>query len=191
MLAGSVEHGDSLGNRGTLKGGDVQWMTAGSGILHQEMPLGNARGQMHGFQLWANLPSSLKMTAPRYQDVKGRDMPEIMDDDGTVVKVIVGEFWGKKGPVDGIAAEPQYLDIYVPPEKKKTFKIDTRRNAFAYVFEGSARFADAASPRGVLTLVPVIAVPPSLTPRPDCSGRCGCPRGRRRASCRQYAGSAA
>jgi redox-sensitive bicupin YhaK (pirin superfamily) len=109
VLAGSVEHGDSLGNRGTLKGGDVQWMTAGSGILHQEMPLGNARGQMHGFQLWANLPKALKMTAPRYQDVKGGDIPEIMEDDGTVVKVIVGEFRGKRGPVDGIAAEPQYL----------------------------------------------------------------------------------
>ena len=150
VLAGSVEHGDSLGNHGVMGAGDVQWMTAGSGILHQEMPRGDFAGKMHGFQLWANLPSSLKMTAPRYQDVKGRDIPEIMDDDGTVVKVIVGEFWGKKGPVDGIAAEPQYLDIYVPPEKKKTFKIDTRRNAFAYVFEGSARFADAANPRGVL-----------------------------------------
>ena len=151
VLAGTVEHGDSLGNRGSLKGGDVQWMTAGSGILHQEMPFGNAKGQMHGFQLWANLPSALKMTAPRYQDVKGRDIPDILEDDGTVVKVIVGEFRGKRGPVDGIAADPQYLDIFVPEGRRKTFKVDTRRNAFAYVFEGSGNFHDASRPRGVLT----------------------------------------
>ncbi|WP_434613620.1 pirin family protein [Tabrizicola sp. M-4] len=150
VLAGAVEHGDSLGNHGLLKGGDVQWMTAGSGILHQEMPRGNAKGQMHGFQLWANLPGSLKMTAPRYQDVKGKDIPEIMDDDGTVVKVIVGSFWGKTGPVDGIAADPQYLDIYVPPGRRKTFKVDTYRRAFAYVFEGKGSFRDAAAPTGVL-----------------------------------------
>ena len=150
VLAGAVEHGDSLGNRGTLKGGDVQWMTAGSGILHQEMPKGNAKGQMHGFQLWANLPKALKMTPPRYQDVKSNDIPEIMDDDGSIVKVIVGSFWGKTGPVDGIAANPQYLDVYVPPEKKKTFKIDTRRHAFAYIFEGAGKFADSSRPRGVL-----------------------------------------
>ena len=150
VLAGSVDHGDSLGNRGTLRGGDVQWMTAGSGILHQEMPKGNARGQMHGFQLWANLPRDLKMTAPRYQDVRGDHVPEIMDDDGTIVKVVVGSFWGKTGPVDGIAADPQFLDIYVPPERKKTFKVDTWRHAFAYVFEGAGNFRDAARPRGVL-----------------------------------------
>lgn len=150
VLAGSVEHGDSLGNQGILKGGDVQWMTAGSGILHQEMPRGNAKGQMHGFQLWANLPSSLKMTAPRYQDVKSPDIPVIQDDDGTIVKVIVGEFWGKTGPVDGIAAEPQYLDIFVPAGRRKTFKIDTYRRAFAYIFEGTGTFRDAGRPEGVL-----------------------------------------
>lgn len=150
VLAGTVEHGDSLGNRGKLTSGDVQWMTAGSGIMHQEMPLGNARGQMHGFQLWANLPGHLKMTAPRYQDVKGKDIPEITDDDGTVVKVIIGSFWGKSGPVEGIAADPQYLDIYVPPGVKKTFKVDTYRRAFAYVFDGAGRFADASRPQGVL-----------------------------------------
>ncbi len=150
VLAGTVEHGDSLGNRGRLGAGDVQWMTAGSGILHQEMPQGNARGQMHGFQLWANLPSALKMTAPRYQDVKGRDIPEITDDDGTSVKVIVGSFWGKTGPVDGIAADPQYLDVFVPPERRKTFKVDTRRRAFAYIFDGAGSFSDASRPEGVL-----------------------------------------
>ncbi len=150
VLSGSVEHGDSLGNRGLLTGGDVQWMTAGSGILHQEMPQGDAKGQMHGFQLWANLPASLKMTAPRYQDVKGGDIPLIQDDDGTVVKVIVGEFWGKRGPVDGIAAEPQYLDIFVPAGRRKTFKVDTYRSAFAYIFEGAGTFRDASRPQGVL-----------------------------------------
>ena len=150
VLAGEVTHGDSLGNSGTLGAGDVQWMTAGSGILHQEMPRGNAKGQMHGFQLWANLPSSLKMTAPRYQDVKGKDIPEITDDDGTTVRVIVGEFWGKRGPVDGIAADPQYLDVSIPPGVKKTIRIDTYRRAFAYVFQGSAFFTDAAAPQGVL-----------------------------------------
>lgn len=150
VLAGSVEHSDSLGNTGNLEAGDIQWMTAGSGILHQEMPQGNTKGQMHGFQLWANLPSSLKMTAPRYQDVKGGDIPEIIDDDGTRVKVIIGDFWGKSGPVDGIAADPQYLDIYVPPGVKKTFPIDTYRRAFAYIFDGAGAFADASNPTGVL-----------------------------------------
>lgn len=150
VLAGTVDHGDSLGNVGTLGAGDVQWMTAGSGILHQEMPHGNARGQMHGFQLWGNLPAAQKMTAPRYQDVTAKDIPVITDDDGTVVKVITGEFWGKTGPVDGIAADPQYLDITVPAGVKKTFKIDTYRRAFAYVFEGAAAFADASKPSGVL-----------------------------------------
>lgn len=150
VLDGTVAHGDSLGNSGSLGAGDVQWMTAGSGILHQEMPEGNDQGQMHGFQLWANLPSDLKMTAPRYQDVESRDIPIITDDDGTRVKVVVGEFWGQRGPVDGIAADPQYLDIAIPPERYKTFKIDTYRRAFAYVFEGSGTFRDAADPKGVL-----------------------------------------
>ena len=150
VLAGTVEHSDSLGNTGTLGAGDVQWMTAGSGILHQEMPTGNAAGQMHGFQLWGNLPSSQKMTAPRYQDVTSGDISEVIDDDGTRVRVIVGEFWGKTGPVDGIAADPQYLDISVPAGVKKTFRIDTYRRAFAYVFEGQGAFADASAPTGVL-----------------------------------------
>src|SRR3979409_1789841 len=119
VLNGTVDHGDSLGNRGTLGAGDVQWMTAGRGIMHQEMPLGDAQGRMHGFQLWANLPSSLKMTAPRYQDITGAAIPEITDDDGTHVRVVVGEFWGKKGPVDGVAADPRYLDISVPPGRSK------------------------------------------------------------------------
>src|SRR6476469_5756913 len=114
VLAGSVDHGDSLGNKGSLGAGDVQWMTAGSGIMHQEMPKGDPSGRMHGFQLWANLPASLKMTAPRYQEVKATDIPEIIDDDGTRARLICGTFWGKSGPVDGSAAEAIYLDISVP-----------------------------------------------------------------------------
>lgn len=150
VLEGEVAHGDSLGNTGMLGAGDVQWMTAGSGILHQEMPRGNAAGQMHGFQLWANLPSSLKMTAQRYQDVTAADIPEVIDDDGTRVRIIVGAFWGRRGPVDGIAADPQYLDISVPPGLKKTFRVDTYRRSFAYVFAGCGAFADASQPTGVL-----------------------------------------
>lgn len=149
VLQGTVEHADSLGNTGKLGPGSVQWMTAGSGILHQEMPKGNIAGQMHGFQLWANLPSSLKMTAPRYQDIGGGDIPTITDDDGTEVRIITGSFWGRRGPVDGIAADPLYLDVKVPPNTRKSLPVDTRANAFAYVFQGKARFADAAAPVGV------------------------------------------
>jgi len=151
VLAGTVEHGDSLGNLGKMGPGDVQWMTAGSGILHQEMPHGDAQGRMHGFQLWANLPSSLKMTAPRYQDVPAIEIPEVVDDDGTRVRVVCGEFWGKRGPVDGTAAEPRYLDVFVPPGKRKALPVERGRHAFAYVFEGSGTFADASQPFGVLT----------------------------------------
>jgi quercetin 2,3-dioxygenase len=151
VLAGSVEHGDSLGNRGNVGAGDVQWMTAGSGILHQEMPRGDSHGRMHGFQLWANLPSSLKMTRPRYQDVTANDIPEIVDDDGTSVRVICGEFWGRTGPIEGVAADPRYLDVWVPPGQKKRLEVETSRHAFAYVFAGSGSFRDASDPHGVLT----------------------------------------
>jgi redox-sensitive bicupin YhaK (pirin superfamily) len=106
---------------------------------------------MHGFQLWANLPASLKMTAPRYQDIPGKEIPEVVDDDGTRVRVICGDFRGKRGPVDGIAAEPRYLDIFVPPGKRKTLPVETTRHAFAYVFEGSGSFSGASQPFGVLT----------------------------------------
>lgn len=151
VLAGAVEHGDSLGNRGSLQTGDVQWMTAGSGILHQEMPQGDRHGRMHGFQLWANLPSSLKMMKPRYQDIRAAEIPEIVEDDGTRVRIVSGQFWGKRGPVDGIAAEPRYLDIWVPPLKRKTIQVEVERHAFAYVFEGSGTFHSASMPFGVLT----------------------------------------
>jgi hypothetical protein len=151
LLEGSVDHGDSLGNRGTLNKGDVQWMTAGRGIMHQEMPKGDAQGRMHGFQLWANLPSSLKMTAPRYQDIEAAAVPEVTDDDGTRARIVCGEFWGQKGPVEGVAADPRYVDIFVPAGKRKTFKVEVERHAFAYVFEGSGQFAYASKPFGVLT----------------------------------------
>ena len=128
VLAGAVSHGDSLGNRGTLGAGDVQWMTAGSGILHQEMPAGDEQGRMHGFQLWANLPSSQKMTAPRYQDVMAGDVTEVTDDDGTRVRIICGSFWGKRGPVDGIAADPRYLDVSVPAGRRKVLPVATRQS---------------------------------------------------------------
>lgn len=151
VLAGEVDHGDSLGNKGTLGAGDVQWMTAGSGILHQEMPRGDADGRMHGFQLWANLPAALKMTRPRYQDVAAADIPEISDDDGTRVRVICGDFWGQKGPVEGVAADPRYLDVSVPLGQRKRLAVETDNNAFAYVFAGSGTFRDASDPRAVLT----------------------------------------
>src|SRR2546428_674470 len=151
VLSGSVHHGDSLGNKGTMGAGDVQWMTAGSGILHQEMPRGDERGRMHGFQLWANLPGSLKMTHPRYQDILARDIPEVVDDDGTRVRVICGSFWGKTGPVEGVAADPRYLDVWVPPRVRKTLPVESSRHAFAYIFEGSGTFRDAPAPRGVRT----------------------------------------
>ncbi len=151
VLAGTVEHGDSMGNKGAIAAGDIQWMTAGSGIIHQEMPKGDPKGRMHGFQLWANLPGSLKMTSPRYQEVKAPDIPLITDDDGTAVRVVCGTFWGRKGPVDGIAADPVYIDVSVAPGRRKTLPVETTRHAFAYVFAGSGTFGNASGPRPVLT----------------------------------------
>ncbi|MGD0137922.1 MAG: pirin family protein [Tepidisphaeraceae bacterium] len=151
VLAGSVEHGDSIGNHGSIDAGDIQWMTAGRGIIHQEMPKGDRAGRMHGFQLWANLPASLKMTAPHYQEVKAPQIPNVTDDDGTQVRIVCGTFWGKKGPVDGIAADPIYLDVTVPPGKRKRLPVDTSRHAFAYVFAGSGKFCNASGPLAVPT----------------------------------------
>ncbi len=151
VLAGTVQHGDSLGHSGAIAAGDIQWMTAGSGIIHQEMPKGDPDGRMHGFQLWANLPSSLKMTPPRYQEVKAVEIPLITDDDGTSVRVVSGSFWGAKGPVDGIAADPVYLDVSVPPGKRKTLPVETKHHAFAYVFAGSGKFCNASGPLAVPT----------------------------------------
>ncbi len=160
VLAGEVAHGDSLGNKGRMTAGDVQWMTAGSGILHQEMPKGDAQGRMHGFQLWANLPAALKMTDPRYQDIPASAIPEVTEDDGTRALVICGEFWGKQGPVEGVAAgsssvDARYVDISVPPGMRKRIQVEITRNAFAYVFAGAGTFTDASAPQAVLTESPV------------------------------------
>ena len=155
VLAGEVAHGDSLGNKGRMTSGDVQWMTAGSGILHQEMPKGDALGRMHGFQLWANLPAAHKMTDPRYQDIPASQIPEVTEDDGSHARIICGEFWGKQGPVQGIATESsvaaRYVDISVPPMTRKRIEVETTRHAFAYVFAGAGTFRDASAPQAVLT----------------------------------------
>src|SRR6201998_4776859 len=146
VLAGTVEHADSIGNHGAIESGDVQWMTAGSGIIHQEMPKGDHAGRMHGFQLWANLPASLKMTPPRYQEVKSAAIPEITDDDATHVRLVCGSFWGTRGRVAGIAADPVYIDVSVAPGRRKSLPVETTRHAFAYVFAGSGKFCHASDP---------------------------------------------
>jgi len=151
VLAGTVEHGDSIGNKGSIGAGDVQWMTAGSGIMHQEMPQGDKDGHMYGFQLWANLPASLKMTSPRYQDVKATDIPLVADGDGTQVRIVCGEYRGTRGPVEGIATDPVYLDVSIPGGKEKTIPVESSRQAFAYVFAGSGKFCNASEPLSVPT----------------------------------------
>ena len=151
VLAGTVEHGDSMGNRGAIQAGDVQWMTAGRGIIHQEMPKGDTAGRMHGFQLWANLPANRKMTTPRYQEVKAAEIPAVGDDAGTVARIVCGTFWGKTGPVEGIAADPVYLDVTVPPGRRVTLPVETDRHAFAYVFAGGGKFCNASEPLAVPT----------------------------------------
>jgi redox-sensitive bicupin YhaK (pirin superfamily) len=147
VLAGTVEHGDSIGNRGVIGTGDIQWMTAGSGIIHQEMPQGDAAGRMYGFQLWANLPASLKMTAPRYQGVLAADVPLVRDNDGMEVRIVCGRFGNTAGPVEGVAADPTYLDVSIPAGITKTFPVDAAHNAFAYVFSGSGEFGVHADNR--------------------------------------------
>jgi redox-sensitive bicupin YhaK (pirin superfamily) len=153
VLAGTVEHRDSLGNHGILGPGDVQWMTAGSGILHQEMPMSGAEGRMYGFQLWANLPAAQKMTAPRYQDIKAAEIPETVDNAGVRVRVVCGEFGGMRGPVEGVAAAPVYLDVQIPPGVYTVLPAETGHNAFAYVFEGAGTFGtDGAAENRSLVL---------------------------------------
>jgi quercetin 2,3-dioxygenase len=151
VLAGTVEHADSMGNRGSIGAGDIQWMTAGRGIIHQEMPRGEPGGRMHGFQLWANLPSALKMTAPRYQEVKAADVPVARDDDGAEVRIVCGSYGGRRGPVEDVAARPVYLDVTVPAGKRKTLPVETTSHAFAYVFAGDGKFCNASQPLAVPT----------------------------------------
>ncbi len=141
ILSGDVEHGDSLGNKGIIGSGDVQWMTAGSGIIHQEMPKGDEKGKMHGFQLWANLPSREKMMDPRYRDVTNEQIPEVKLPSGTTIKIIAGEVAGTKGPVQDIVIEPEYIDVTVPANSK--FKHPTKHDhtVFAYIIGGQGYFS--------------------------------------------------
>lgn len=140
MLNGEVEHGDSLRNKGVIHPGDVQWMTAGSGIIHQEMPKGQKDGLMWGFQLWANLPASHKMMAPRYRDVRNDQIPEITLDSGTRIRIICGEVNSTKGPVQDIVIEPEYLDVIVPSQSEFKHNVKKGHTVFSYVIEGAAYF---------------------------------------------------
>lgn len=151
VLAGTVEHGDSMGNSGTIGPGDVQWMTAGRGIIHQEMPKGDRNGRMYGFQLWANLPAALKMTEPHYQEVKAADIPVAKDKDGTEFRIVSGSVLGVTGPVKGIAANPVYLDISIPAGLRKTIPVESASQAFAYIFEGAGKFCNSKGPLTVPT----------------------------------------
>jgi quercetin 2,3-dioxygenase len=142
VLEGLVEHGDSMGNKGTIGAGDVQWMTAGSGIIHQEMPQVSPSGTMWGFQFWANLPASQKMMAPRYRDVKANEIPNVTLDNGVMVKIIAGEVAGVQGPVGDIVIEPEMLDISVPAGTLFSHSLPTGHTAFAYILSGEGYFDD-------------------------------------------------
>lgn len=146
VLRGQVAHGDSMGNQGVITSGDVQWMTAGSGILHQEMPEGDSNGQMYGFQLWANLPRANKMMHPRYQDIKRAQIPLITLEGDVKVRIICGEVMGKRGPVENIVIDPQYLDMTVPAKTRFTFPAPSGHTVFAYVIDGKATFCDEQDP---------------------------------------------
>lgn len=141
VLEGDIEHGDSLGHEGIIGSGDVQWMTAGSGIIHQEMPKGSDEGKMHGFQLWANLPASHKMIDPAYRDVTSKDIPTVTHEDGTNVKVICGSFEGVNGPVHNIVTDPEYLDVAVAPNSEFTHSTKRDHTLIAYVIAGQGRFS--------------------------------------------------
>ncbi len=146
MLDGEVDHGDSLGNEGTINPGEVQWMTAGSGIIHQEMPRGDTSGKMGGFQLWANLPASHKMTDPKYRDVKSSDIPEVTLEDGTQIRIICGQVGEVKGPVHDIVTQPSYLDITLPPDTEYIHPTPKGHTVFAYVIEGRGYFCHQKDP---------------------------------------------
>jgi quercetin 2,3-dioxygenase len=148
MLRGEVEHGDSMGNSGLIGAGDVQWMTAGSGIIHQEMPRGSGGGRMAGFQLWANLPASHKMMEPRYRDIRQDQIPQVTIDGGTAVRVISGEVQGVRGPVQDVVIDPEYLDVRVPAGTRFARRVPDGHTVFAYVIEGGACFDDQPSPAG-------------------------------------------
>lgn len=146
VLAGDVEHGDSLGNKGVIGSGDVQWMTAGSGIIHQEMPKGDARGSMYGFQLWANLPARKKMMDPRYRDVTSKQIPKVTLPNGASVRIIAGSVGGKTGPVQDVVIEPEYLDVTVPAHTEFRHSTKLGHTVFAYVIEGQGYFCEEKNP---------------------------------------------
>jgi len=146
VLKGDVEHGDSLGNKGIITSGDVQWMTAGSGIIHQEMPKGDENGRMYGFQLWANLPSGDKMMDPRYRDITENQIPEVKLPGGTTIKVICGEVSGTKGPVQDIVIDPEYIDVTVPENSEFRHATKQGHTVFAYVIEGKGYFCREKNP---------------------------------------------
>jgi hypothetical protein len=153
VLEGDVEHGDSLGNSGVISSGDIQWMTAGSGIVHQEMPQGDRKGRMFGFQLWSNLPRKEKMMDPRYQEVKQAEIPVVKTGDGASVRVVAGEVEGVRGPVRDIVSDPEYLDVSIPAGKTFTHATKADHTVFAYVFEGEGIFDPSAGASGDGTLV--------------------------------------
>ncbi len=142
VLDGDVKHGDSLGNKGTISSGDIQWMTAGSGIIHQEMPKGDSKGKMNGFQLWANLPAKDKMISPRYRDLKSGQIPLITLDNGVIIRVIAGVVNGTKGPVQDIIIDPEYLDITLPPNYDFRHSTKHGHTVFAYIIDGQGNFKD-------------------------------------------------
>ncbi len=146
VLTGDVEHGDSLGNKGIIGSGDVQWMTAGSGIIHQEMPKGDGAGKMYGFQLWANLPSREKMMDPRYRDITNEQIPEVKLDNGTTIKIIAGEVSGIKGPVQDIVIDPEYIDVTVPPHSEFRHPAKQGHTVFAYIIDGEGYFSNQRDP---------------------------------------------
>lgn len=146
VLRGDVEHGDSMGNKGVIGSGDVQWMTAGSGIIHQEMPKGDETGHMWGFQLWANLPASRKMIDPRYRDVKSSQIPEVSMSHGVKIKILCGEVKGTQGPVRDIVTDPEYLDVTLPPKSRFIHPTKSRHTVFAYVIEGEVCFCQERNP---------------------------------------------
>ncbi len=152
MLDGSVAHQDSLGNSGVIGAGDVQWMTAGSGILHEEMPKAGPR-RLDGFQVWVNLPAKLKMTRPRYQDVAAAKIPQVTRPDGVAIRVVAGSAEGVAGAVKEIYAEPEYLDVSMPARRTFEQPVPRGHTALAYVFQGEVSFGEAGSPVAATRLV--------------------------------------
>jgi quercetin 2,3-dioxygenase len=148
VLQGDVEHGDSMGNKGIISSGDVQWMTAGSGIIHQEMPKGDPEKMMWGFQLWANLPASGKMMDPRYRDVQNDQIPVVKDPTGAVIRIVSGAVNGVSGPVRGIVIDPEFLDISLPAGITFSHPVKRGHTLFSYIIEGNGYFDESRDSYG-------------------------------------------